>query len=561
VTSARTSGPPAAALIGAWLVATAGCAAPSTTASGCQKDTQCPTNQACMASTCIAREAPTGTFSVELVPTSDANAAITQINGVTFDGSSAAWTARPEVTITGGLGLDATLVGSSHVIATLPSAIPGLADLQFESEWPAGTKNTPTQFMLSVPDSVLGASAQVDVLPTPPDDRKQAPISLQTKLATTLWLTFPADALTVHGRLVSAIKNGRDGFLARALQGATVISNVAETQSGGVFSLTIPTGNISSDPTAAITVELSPSDDQSADPRFTSHAVTLTSNTDLGDVHLPAYGQPNVFRFEVHGDSSTGDSIGNAVVHAHASIDGSTDGSADYTRSGPTNMQGVADLSLLPGTADTLRPYDITVVPPADSKFGVVCLPAFPLAAGGTAAAPALASKVVLPRRAVVSGTIIDANQAPVVGMTIVATRTDVSASGACSTAVAVPSSITSRQSGQYQLLLDPGTYTIDYDPPAGAAVPRLTESAVPVAGDAERNVTLPAATLVEGVVQGVAGDTLASVLIHLYRVRCSAIDQQPCSGPNRLPPLLRAIAHTDNTGAFRMVVPQGSGY
>jgi hypothetical protein len=560
VTSARATGAPAAALIGAWLLAAAGCAAPTSSASGCRKDIQCPTNQACMAGVCIAREAPTGTFSVELVPTSDAKAATTQINGVTFDGSTAAWTARPKVTITGGLGPDATLVGSSHLIATLPAAIPGLADLQFESEWPAGTKDMPTQFMLSVPDSVLGASAQVDVLPTPPDDRKQAPISLQAKLATTLWLTFPADALTVHGRLVSAIKNGRDGFLARALQGTTIISNVAETQSGGVFSLTIPTGNVSSDPTAAITIELAPSDDQSADPRFTTQAITLTSNTDLGDLHLPAYGQPNVFRFEVHGDSTTGDPISNAVVHAHASIDGSMDGSADYTRSGPTDMQGGANLSLLPGTADTLRPYDITVVPPADSKFGVVCLPAFPLAAGGTAAAPALARKVVLPRRAVISGTITDADQTPVAGMTIVATRSDVSTSGACSTAVAVPSSITSHQSGQYQLLLDPGTYTIDYDPPAGAAVPRLTESTVMVTGDAQRDVALPPATLVEGVVQGVSGAPLPSVLIHLYRVRCGATDQ-PCSGPNAVAPVLRAVAHTDNTGAFRMVVPQGSGY
>jgi hypothetical protein len=375
-----------------------------------------------------------------------------------------------------------------------------------------------------------------------------------------MWLTFPSDTLTVRGRLVSAVLTPRKGFLARAFQGSLLVSNVGETQADGTFSLTVPSGNVAGDPAHTITVELAPKDDTSADPRFISHVVALGATTDLGDLRLPASGEPNAFRFDVLGDSVSGTPVSGALVRARAAIIGSPDGAADYSRGGLTDAQGSVNLSLLPGTADALRPYVITVIPPPNSAYGITCLPMFPLGTGGTVAAPALARKIALRPRAVIAGSLTSADQSAAANMTVVATRTDSGAGDGttCNTAVAAPASVTSDKTGHYTLLLDPGTYRIDYDPPAGAAVPRLTESAVVVKGDAQRDVTLPEATLVEGTVHGPDGLPVPSVVIHLFRIACGGAGR-PCTGPDRVEPLLRAVGRTDAKGVFRLIVPQGT--
>jgi hypothetical protein len=285
--------------------------------------------------------------------------------------------------------------------------------------------------------------------------------------------------------------------------------------------------------------------------------MALSATTDLGDLRLPASGDPNAFRFDVLSDSVSGAPVSGALVRARAGISGSPDGSADYSRSGLTDAQGSVNLSLLPGTADALRPYDITVIPPPNSAYGIACLPMFPLGTGGTAMAPALARKIALPPRAVIAGNLTSADQSAAANMTVVATRTDSGATG-CSTAVAAPASVTSDKTGRYTLLLDPGTYRIDYDPPAGAAIPRLTESTVVVKGDARRDVTLPEASLVEGTVNGPDGLPVPSVVIHLFRIGCGGAGR-PCTGPGRVEPLLRAVGRTDAKGVFRLIVPQGT--
>jgi hypothetical protein len=543
-------------MVGAAAAVVSGCRSSAIAVTGCKTDLDCG-GLACVASVCVARDAPAGSWSIELVPPNDSTAATTEINGFAFDGSAVTWTTRGKVTITGNLGSGATINGASHVIATVPATIPGRPDLQFEGDWPASSKDKATQFMLSVPDSLLGMNAVMSVLPTPPDDSKQAPISVATKLTMDMWLTFPSDTLTVHGRLVSALLTPRKGFLARAFQGSLLVSNVGETQTDGTFSLTVPSGNVAGDPAHKITVELAPKDDTSADPRFISHEMALSATTDLGDLRLPASGDPNAFRFDVLSDSVSGAPVSGALVRARAGISGSPDGSADYSRSGLTDAQGSVNLSLLPGTADALRPYDITVIPPPNSAYGIACLPTFPLGTGGTAMAPALARKIALPPRAVIAGNLTSADQSAAANMTVVATRTDSGATG-CSTAVAAPASVTSDKTGRYTLLLDPGIYRIDYDPPAGAAIPRLTESAVVVKGDARRDVTLPEASLVEGTVNGPDGLPVPSVVIHLFRIGCGGAGR-PCTGPGRVEPLLRAVGRTDAKGVFRLIVPQGT--
>jgi hypothetical protein len=138
-----------------------------------------------------------------------------------------------------------------------------------------------------------------------------------------------------------------------------------------------------------------------------------------------------------------------------------------------------------------------------------------------------------------------------------VATRTG-TAAGACGKAALVspPATGTSDRDGSYQLMLDPGFYQFDYDPPAGAPVPRLTESRVTVTAGANpaRVVQMLPGALIKGAVQGPDGAALPFASVRFLEVTCVSSDA--CFGRNRIGPLLRGEAHTDADGTFRAVLP-----
>lgn len=531
------------------------CGARPDAAPGCQRDDQCPTGNACAGDVCIPRATPSGTWAVELLPRSDSTAAPTEFAAITLDTGPLRLAARAKTTITGTLGAGSPLNSGAHLLLSLPPEIPGRADLQFEGDWPASVDGGPPSFALSVPESVLGKTATLKVMPAAPDDHKQAPVSLQVLLAPTLSIVLPSDALTVHGRLLSAIGDPEAGFVARAFQGNELISTVFETQSDGAFTLSIPPGNITADG-RPIFVELAPKDDKAPKPRFRSQNFLLPMNLALGDLRLPAYSQPNVFRFEVRGETESGQPISEAIVRARTLIDeDDLTGSAIFLRDGRTDAEGAADISLLPGSANALRSYNITVIPPPNSPYGVKCLTDFPLAAGGTPTGPALAKKIALPRKPVLSGTIVRADGVPVSGVTIMATRTETDPSALCADAAASPpANVTTDKNGAYRLLLDPGTYRIEYDPPGGAPVPRLTETGVKVAGDIARTVQMQQAAMIEGSIFGPDGTGLPSASIRLLEVACG--ERVPCWGTDRVEPLLRGQTRADAKGNFRLVIP-----
>jgi len=518
------------------------CGARPDTPTGCQRDDQCASGMACAGDLCIPRAAPSGTWAVELLPRSDSAAAVTEFSSITLDAGPLQLAARAKVMISGTLGPGSNLSSGAHVVVNLAAEIPGRADLQFEGEWPAKIDGGPAAFLLTVPDSVLGKTATMRVLPTPPDDRKQAPISMQV-------------LLDRNGRLLSAIGDAESGFVARAFQGSQLISTVFETQADGAFSLAIPGGNIATDK-RPIFVELAPKDEKAPKPRFRSREFSLPMSVELGELRLPAYSQPNVFRFDVRGENENGPPVSEAIVRARTDIEENATGQAAYLRDGRTDAQGVTDISLLPGSANALRPYDITVIPPPSSRYGVKCLSRFPLATGGTVAGPALAKKIALPLKPVLSGVILRADGVPAGGVTIMATRTEVDPAALCADAAASPPAnvTTDSKTGAYKLQLDPGTYRIDYDPPAGAPVPRLTEAGVVVTGDVARTVQMQPAALIEGSIFAPDGTGLPSVTVRLLEIVCGG--SIPCSGVGRVEPVLRGQARTDSAGTFRLVIP-----
>jgi hypothetical protein len=318
----------------------------------------------------------------------------------------------------------------------------------------------------------------------------------------------------------------------------------------------VPIATITEDPLLPLSVELKPTDAGAPDPRFTTGPFTLVGSRDLGTLNQAAFVLPNVYRFSVHGGASDGAVISGALVRASTTLpQDPTLGITDYLRDARTGADGSADLALLPGTATEPRPYAVAVVPPADSEFSILCLPAFPVGAGGTTGAPASVQAIALPRRATVNGTVLDASGDPVTGVVVVATRTTDDATPCASTAGSPPVSATTDDHGRFTLRLDPGTYQLDYDPPAGSPVPRLTASGVAIAGSDSiaRTVQMRPGLLVEGDVAGPDGAPLPGAGLRLYELSCPS--SNGCPGQALAPPVLRGQTRADAHGHFRAVI------
>src|SRR4029077_19288813 len=133
----------------------------------------------------------------------------------------------------------------------------------------------------------------------------------------------------------------------------------------------------------------------------------------------------------------------------------------------------------------------------------------------GGSGTPPVAAQLALPAKATLSGTIRSAEGGVVSGVAIAATRTAVDPTSNCgSSIVAASSSGISNADGSFQIMVDPGTYRLDFDPPAGAAVPRLTQTGVVVSAGSTSmgSLDLPSGELVNGEVHGADGSLLPSV-------------------------------------------------
>jgi hypothetical protein len=523
----------------------------------CQTDVECPSGSACAGGMCIKRGLPMTTWAVEIVPTNDSAAAPTELAALMLGDDEPVLSADAKVVVTATLAPGSSLTGGSHVVATLPPVIPGRQDQQFEAEWAPATDGGVSQFSLTVPASTLGQTAMLRILPLPPRDAAQPPVTTKVTLAPAVDVPISNNFLFVSGRLVSALQAPVGGFVARAFQAGQLISNVYPIVDNGIFRLSIPPENTNADPNHYITIELAPMDSGGPSPRFTTHVISLQANSDRGDVPLPPFGSPTSFRFVVT-DPSSAPVSGAAVTLRTVFSTSDGPGMADYTRSGYTDQDGHVDLALLPGTADVPRPYDISIVPPAGSPLGIACRTSFPITVGGAAGTtPPVAARIGVPGKVALAGTILSANGLPVAGVSIAATLTKADPSQLCvDPAATAPASGSSGSDGSFQVLVDPGTYQIDYDPPAGAPVPRLTETDVTVTSDGltGQGVQMRPGALVRGTILGPDGNGLPSAGVRFFEILCSG--DAACFGAKRLEPLLVAETHTDAQGKFRAVLP-----
>jgi hypothetical protein len=552
------------------LLALAACSSTHVTASGCQSDDACGEGRACSAGTCLPRAAPPATWSIELAPTSDSAAGFTELVDVALPATAFDLTATPKVTLTGTLALDATSppLTVAHIVLTVPASIPDRPDLQLETDLRPATGPAAPSFMLSIPSGAVGRAGTLRILPEAPDNLTHAAASLAVTVAPMLALPIASKTFIVRGRMLSALGDPLGGLVARAFQSGDLVSNVVATTitnnstSDGTFTLMVPANQVGAAATQAISVELEAADADALLPHFWSKPFALAANADLGDVHLPALPQANGFRFVFHGDTSQDPAVTGAIVRARILLADDMTGTTDFVRDGLTDAAGGVTLSLFPGTTAETRPYDIAVIPAAGSAYAATCLEKFPLATGGSNA-------FVLARRTVVSGTVVGDDGTAAAGVVILATRTASAQTTACDAYASPPSETTTTvSSGGFSLFLDPGTYRFDYDPPAGAPFPRLTETGVVVASPpsdidggsdaadasaptASRTVRLPPGAVVEGTLRDVAGQPLPLAAVRFYGASCA--DPTTCAGTG---PGLEAQARADANGHYRAVIP-----
>jgi hypothetical protein len=523
---------------------------------GCVRDDQCDPGALCTAGTCVPRAAG-GTWAIELLPTSDSPAAQTQLAAVNFSNDKPnILTADAKATITGDLPDGEALIGYAHIILTIQTPIPGHADLQFQTDWLTPKMGSPTPFSLTLPASTLGSDATFLLSGLPPADNAQPPENIQVKVATVNHLTIDHSSYYVNG----TITNPLGAFVAHALSGGQVVSNNFKVQSDNTFRVAIPDPVAQAASAQPITIEVVPSGSQYSTPRFTTPPITFgaSRDIDIGTLNLPAIGFATLFRFKVAGPDQK--PVSSAIVRAHTVLARDESGSSELVRDGTTDVNGNVDLPLLPAISGGTQSYDVSVIPPAGSAFGISCMSGVAINGGqnpGGAGTTPVAAQLSLPNKATLSGTIVSAEGSAVPGVAIAATRTAADPTSNCSSSIIGSSaSGISLADGSFQIMVDPGTYRLDFDPPAGAAVPRLTQTGVVVAAGSSSmgSVGLPSGELVNGEVHAPDGSKLPSVDVRFFRLACSGADQ--CYGPMRVEPILSAETHSDASGAFQVVVP-----
>ena len=540
--------------------------APSTGGAGssgnyprCSMDAQCGSMRLCVEGTCLPPPGASALpWAVEIQPFSPSQAAMLTEKMMEPGGNS--WALQADRALELGATFDAdaanastiTFPSSANALLEISSLIPGRPPLTFEGAVRVSDKTA----TITVPEGIQSRSGTpslsgtLRLIPLAPADQSSPPYRFSALIPATGSVLRDAAAPTMttfrlapynrpSGVLVDALGAPKVGHTARAFLGGTLVSSAAVTQTDGRFVLLIP-GTV----TEEVNVQIAPAS-SGYDPWYIFNKRALAD--DLGTVKLPAYQVPNPdrdppFVFKVQGPAASAEPVAGATVRATTILSAPpTDpvGTTRFWRTAMTTSEGRAEMFLIPGANNTTRAYTVDVVPPAGTAYAATCQTKQLLAGGEVVT-------VELPRRPVLSGTVMSALGGVVSGVTVVATR-DPGSPNDCSLSPPTTVSVVTGADGSFQLPLDPGTYQLDYDPPAGSSSPRMTEFEVAVDADVVRPVLLAAPAIIEGDVQDAVGMPLPNATVRIYQPRC---DTQGCKTP-----FLRAKTQTDLGGHFRAVV------
>jgi hypothetical protein len=495
---------------------------------------------------------PTQAWNLELAPRSESGFATTESRSVPFGALPADVRVEKKTKIDGqvdGLGMteaNAATGSTMRALLSVPSTI-GRGERQFEAEATRPPNDQgPLRFTFFVPESAVGHSAKITLFPASPLDQLLPVWSLPVAtLGPTLIVAVPKSNETsvIEGVLQDELEQPPAiAYVARALIGDRLVSNVYKTDAQGRFKLKVPNDPSNQIDLNLVTVELAPADPAAVEPRLRTEVSAMKLN--LGVLRLPPRLKPQALDVPVSVQGKTA-KIPGVTIRFSATLDGAFGARATVAREFQTDREGIAHVTLLPGPAGQTLDYGVTVLPPPNSELAARCFHGYSVASVSSSQTPVGAS-IDLVTKLEVAGRVTTADGMGQSGVILTAIRQNVTGPEDCGVEVLVtPTTVTSGADGSYRLLLDPGRYRFEYEPPMGSAAAFSADNDVLVDKSLQRVVKLPGGVLATGVVHSPTGDPVAGCEVRAF------------DSPTEGPPQLRARSRTGMDGRFSIVVPR----
>jgi len=363
----------------------------------------------------------------------------------------------------------------------------------------------------------------------------------------------------LSGAVVDALGEGVPDVEVKAVDEVSghYVSTRGTTDEAGVFILAVPSG------LRTYKLTFSPSADNQWVPKTTHDQVPCCDHDgnsydtpqDVGDFTLPAFPDPMVFQFALEGIETSGmTTLVNEVSVTFETTVGQPGGvTGKYVATAVSDDMGVVTLDLVPGDMTENRKYKVTIVTSPGSEFASEVRMDVEVGPNGGAG-----EVILLERRVPFTGH-VSADSPSLEAITVKARRNgdndDELAGVLLSTVTDVD--------GRFNLLLDPGMYTLELQPPTSIPLPRWALD-VPefVQLDADETVwnagiiSIPEAAVLEVQVRSASGETElenVSVAVYLIDPICADLLGDPCE----YSAVLLGEAVTDAAGLARLIVPQ----
>lgn len=358
----------------------------------------------------------------------------------------------------------------------------------------------------------------------------------------------------LSGAVVDALGTGVPDVQVRAVDDdlGHYVSTLGTTNVHGEFILAVPAG------LRSYKLTFSPSAENLFVPETTHDQVVCCDHDgnsyetpqELGDFMLPAFPDAQTFQFRLEGIESSGMQLAvpEVTVTFETTVGQPGGVTGKYITTTTSDETGVVAVDLVPGDFGYNRPYKVTIITPPTSEFASEVKPEFAVGATGGAG-----EVIYLTRRVPFAGH-VSADSPSLEGITLKARRIE----GYEELAGVLLSTVTDPD-GRFNLLLDPGLYTLELQPPASIPLPRWAlEVPEYVQLEADETVwnagiiSIPSAAVLQVQVDSASGETQienATVAVYLVEPTCD----QACD----FSAVLLGEAVTDANGRARLIVPQ----
>jgi len=363
----------------------------------------------------------------------------------------------------------------------------------------------------------------------------------------------------LSGAVVDALGVGAPGVKVRAVDelSGQYVSTLGTTDELGEFVLAVPSG------LRTYKLTFSPSADNLWVPETTHGEVlccehdgnSYESPQDLGDFVLPAFPDPKSYQFALEGIETSGMTtlVSDVTVTFETTVGQPGGVTGKYISTAVSDEHGVVTVDLVPGDMSENRPYKVTVVTSPTSEFASQVRTDFAVGPNGGAG-----QIIALESRVPFNGH-VSADSPSLEAITVKARR---QGDGTGGLAGVLLSTVTTAD-GRFNLLVDPGKYTLELQPPASIPLPRWAldvPMVVQLDGDpaawSDLIISIPNAAVLQVQVDSASGDSpLENVSVSVYLI--VPICSGDVDGNCEFSAVLLGESLTDPNGRARLIVPQ----